>query len=516
MIVLLLATALAGDLRLGLFVGNDHGAASQDPLLFATSDARKMRDRFVETGGISQDNAVLLIDESRHDVVEALRGLRLKVERAEAAGDDSLVIFYYSGHGDANGLQMGTSSLVHDELRDLLDATSAEVRIAILDACQSGAAVRQKGAVRGPAAALAVDIDRVRGTAFLTSSAANEFSQESAEIGGGFFTHYLHTALAGAADLDADGLVSLAEAYAFVHTETAFSTREAAEQQTPTFDLDIVGSGDVWLTSLDADTARISFPGDMSGTYAVWDDSRRRYVAEVEGSNPSTVAVATGVYYVQHRLPAFVEQARYVVRDGESLMVQPQDFGAVAYQDTASRGPLARQVRRAKMPDLQLQAVVGGRGFGNNVARNQYLPAHAIAGVRARWLRDSGPYFDIDILGGGAGSSVTLPQVGSLDVSVQSTSVGAGIGFATKPNIIRAGIGARAELITFARHFPDGEAEPQSLFRPSFGVEPWAGIHHGRFSFDLGLACLLLPTWLDDRTNWPLYGELTARTGIRF
>ncbi|MFT6144865.1 MAG: hypothetical protein ACJAZO_002013 [Myxococcota bacterium] len=516
MIALVLATALAGDLRVGLFVGNDSGAASQDPLLFATSDAEKMRERFIETGGIREDNAVLLADESRRDVVEALRGLRLKVEQAEADGDDTLVIFYYSGHGDAAGLQMGTSTLLHEELRSLLDATKADVRIAILDACQSGAAVRQKGAVRGPAAALAVDIDRVRGTAFLTSSAANEFSQESAEIGGGFFTHYLHTALAGAADLDADGTVSLAEAYAFVHTETAFSTREAAEQQTPTFDLDIVGSGDVWLTQLDADTARLSFPGDMPGTYAVWDDSRRRYVAEIEGSTPTTVAVPAGVFYVQHRLPAFVEQAQYVVDDGQTSVVSLGDFAAVAYHDTASRGPLERQIRRAKMPDLQLQAVFGSRGFGNNVTGNQYLPAHALAGVRARWLRDSGPYVDVDILGGGGNGVLALPQVGAVDIHMQSTSFGAGIGFATKPNIVRAGIGARAELIGFARDFPDGEAESQSLFRPSFGVEPWAGIHYGRFSFDVGMAYMLLPTRFDDRSNWPIYGELTARTGIRF
>jgi hypothetical protein len=54
------------------------------------------------------------------------------------------------------------------------------------------------------------------------------------------------------------------------------------------------------------------------------------------------------------------------------------------------------------------------------------------------------------------------------------------------------------------------------LFRPSFGVEPWAGIHYGRFSFDVGMAYMLLPTRFDDRSNWPIYGELTARTGIRF
>ena len=513
--LLLLAAALAGEVRVGLFVGNDTGASGQDALLFATSDARKMHERFVTTGGMSAQDATLLLDDNRHDVVEALRSMRLRLERARADGHDTVAVFYYSGHGDENGLQLGTSTLRHEELRLLLDATQADVRVAFLDACQSGAAVRQKGAVRGPAAALAVDVDRIRGTAFLTSSAANEFSQESEEIGGGFFTHYLHTALSGAADSDLDGVVSLSETYTFVHTETAFSTRGAAEQQTPTFDLDLAGSGELWLTQLDETSARLKFPGGMPGTYAIWDDTRRRYVAEIEGTNPVTLQVVPGTLYVQHRLPAYVEQARYAVDDASMVEVSASDFAAVSYEDTASRGPLERQIRRAKMPDLSLQAVFGGRSF-NQVAGSQYLPTHAIGGIRARWLRRSGPYIDVDILGGGAQSQVVLDQVGAIDVAVQSTTLGAGIGFATAPNIIRAGIGGRAELAWFGRSFPDGETSDQSLFRPSFGVEPWVGLYYGRVSTELGASWMLLPTTLDQQQGWPVYATFMLRFGVRF
>jgi len=68
MIALALAAALgvaqAGELRLGVFVGNDDGAAGQDKLLFATQDARKMRDLFVGYGQIAPENAHLLQDRS--------------------------------------------------------------------------------------------------------------------------------------------------------------------------------------------------------------------------------------------------------------------------------------------------------------------------------------------------------------------------------------------------------------------------------------------------------------------
>lgn len=517
MIALLLASALAGELRLGVFVGNDHGGTGEQQLLFATSDAEKMRDRFVQTGAMTPEHALLLRDRSKRDVGEALREVRLAVERAKADGDDTVVVFYYSGHGDDHGLHLGTSTLPHDELRALLDATGADVRLALLDACQSGAVVRSKGAVRGPSAAMAVDVDRIRGTAYLTSSAANEFSQESEEVGGGFFTHYLHTALAGAADLDLDGQVTLAEAYSFVHTETSLTTRETAEQQTPSFDLDLSGSGQLWLTRLDDDNSQLRFPGDMPGTWAVWDDSRRRYIGEVEGSDPSTLAVAPGVYYVQHRRSAYVEQARYAVGEARAVTVNADDFAAVAYEQTASRGPLERQARRARMPDLQLQAVLGGRGFGEGTPTgSQYLPTHLVGGVRARWLRERGPYFEFDVVGGGGPGVITLPELGAVNVNVQSTSLGAGIGFATAPHIARAGIGGRVELISFRRDFPDGEADAQTLTRPAFGVEPWAGLHYGRFSLDLGLGLNWLPVNLDDRVTWPPYLTLALRTGVRF
>ena len=59
MIPLLLAlTAWAGEVRLGVFVGNDEGAVGQEKLLFATHDARKMRDLFVAYG-VAWHNALI-------------------------------------------------------------------------------------------------------------------------------------------------------------------------------------------------------------------------------------------------------------------------------------------------------------------------------------------------------------------------------------------------------------------------------------------------------------------------
>ncbi|MCO4743194.1 MAG: caspase family protein [Proteobacteria bacterium] len=518
LLAILLGAASAEDVRIGIFVGNDDGGASQKPLIFATSDAEKMRDLFVQHGQIAEKNALLLTDEPTRNVESAFVIAGQRLAEAEARGAHTTLIFYYSGHGDDHGLKLGNSTLEHEALRGWLESSGADVRVAFLDACQSGGAVREKGGTRGPSYAFAVDASRIEGTAFVTSSAATEFSQESDEIGGGFFTHYLHGALAGAADADGDGDVTLAETYAYVHTETAFATRDAPGSQSPVVDLDLTGEGSVRLTRLDAESAFIRFGGGMEGTYAVWDETRRRYVAEVDGARASKLAVRPGTYFLHHRMPGWVDQAELQVGRGESVDVDDAAFLSLAYEDTAARGDLERQVRRAEMPGFSLRGVVGARGFGDTPIGRQYLPAHAIAGVSARFLsRKSGPgpYFGADLLSGAGPSKLQFAELEPVDVVVSSTSVGATAGFATAPALFRAGVGGRAEIIVFTRSFPNGETESQTATGIAPGLGAWVGVHHGRFVADLSFDLLRFSVNLEG-SGQPVYGEFGLSLGYRF
>ena len=513
--------ALAGeeDLRLGVFVGNDDGRPEEEQLVFASSDARKMYDLF-QTWGEMDGHSELLINRNRGAVRAALEDAGDRIEKARADGQRTLFVFYYSGHGDDEALHLGNTQVTHAEVRSWLEETGADVRIGILDACQSGSAIRKKGGRRGSSYAFAVEVEEAHGTALLTSSAASEFSQESAEIGGGFFTHYLHSALAGAADIDGDGDVTLTEAYSYVHTETAFRTREAPERQTPGFDFDMTGTGDIRLTTLEDASAWIVFPGGMDGVYAVWDETRKRYVAEVDGGPPKLLAVRPGLYYLHHRMPGWLDEAAYQVKSGGSALVSADDFTSVAYEKAASRGDLQRQVKRASRPDLMLRAVIGMRAFGKKSTANlQYIPTHSIAGIQARLLRTrrSGPYIGADVLTGGGTSVVEFEEQGEVELGARSASFGGAAGWATRAGRVplRAGVGGRSELIWFARNFPDGELEPQGSFSVSWGIEAWAGFHYGRFSLDVEHSILLLPVRWDD-VNWPLYSELRLAGGYRF
>ena len=58
----------------------------------------------------------------------------------------------------------------------------------------------------------------------ITASSANEVSVEKDELGHGVFTYYLVQGLGGPADFDADGLVTVDEAYRYVSEKVPAAT----------------------------------------------------------------------------------------------------------------------------------------------------------------------------------------------------------------------------------------------------------------------------------------------------
>jgi len=516
-LLMLAPEAFANHFRYGLFVGNNEGLASDTPLMFAASDAVKMRDLFVEYGEMRSSDTELVIDGSARQVQAALDRLSSKIRQNRDDGHETSVVFYYSGHGDAVALHLGSSRLEHVNLRTWLENSGADVRLAFIDACQSGGLLRKKGGTRGPPMAFQVAIDDTRGTAILTSSAASELSQESVQVGGGFFTHYLHTALTGGADRNRDGVVTLTETNAYVHTETAFGTRDTPGSQTPRFDFDLVGSGDFVLTELEEATSHLSFLGELEGTFAVWDASRKRYVAEVNGTSEAEIAIRPGTFYVHRRMPGWVDEARYTVRRGETRSVFEEDFTSVSYESVASRGDLERVARRSRLPDLTLRLVMGVRSFGaKGVYAQEYVPGHGVGGIEARFISKRSPYWGFDVLTGSITESLDFGEVGAIPVRASSSSAGLNAGFATGPRLLRAGLGGKAEFIGFSRAFPDRELGAQRSMGLSAGGGAWLGLHHGRFTGDVQLATLMLFQRWDEQPGWPIYSEFTLQLGYRF
>ena len=319
--VLALATPARGRAapRYAVVVGSNAGAPGRAPLWFAEKDADRFRRVLSELGEFQPENIQLLQGVGASRVREAIAGAEARLTRARAAGEHPLFVFYFSGHAAAGGIELGAERLAFDELRALVAGTSADAKVAIVDSCEAGVLTQVKGATPVPTLDFALPADdTVRGTAFIASTALGETAQESAAIGGSFFTHHLEVALRGAGDADGDGLVTLSEAYRYASARTLAGTvATAAGGQHATYELRMSGRGDVVLADLRRADARLTLPRDPGSTYVVRGPAS--LLAEVTGGErPITIALPAGRYRVERRSPqgratADVELARGAV-----------------------------------------------------------------------------------------------------------------------------------------------------------------------------------------------------------
>jgi hypothetical protein len=277
--------------RFALVAGSNDGGAGRVRLRYAATDADAMARVLRELGGVRDEDLVLLVDPDLAEFTAALARMRTVVQEGAPSGERREIVFYYSGHSDERGLILGSDVYPYDELRSALAIARADVRVAILDSCSSGALTRAKGGARRPAFLFDATQD-MSGHAFLTSSSAAEAAQESDRIGASFFTHYLVSGLRGAADATGDGLVTLNEAYAYAFQETLASTESAQYgPQHPAYDISLTGSGDLVLTDLRAASAVLVVPAQMTGRLYVR-DPRGALVVELNKAAGQQVELA--------------------------------------------------------------------------------------------------------------------------------------------------------------------------------------------------------------------------------
>ena len=304
LLVLLAVAALGGTARAdyAIVVGSNAGGPGQGELKYAEEDARKVGAVLVELGGYAKDQVDIVVHPSPAELRDRLTKLGERVAADAAAGKQSRVFFYYSGHARASAIDLGPDELPLTELRQRLFAIDATLTVVVLDACQSGAFSRVRGAQ--PAADFSFNSRQhldASGVAVLASSAGSELSQESPELHGGYFTHHLLVGLRGAGDANGDGEVSLDEAYHYAYNQTLRATTETAVGgQHVTFEADLKGHGEVALSFPKAATAAIILPASLEGQTLAYDKRAKTVVAETYKAKgaPVRIAVAPGDYEV--------------------------------------------------------------------------------------------------------------------------------------------------------------------------------------------------------------------------
>ncbi len=357
--LLLAAPALAEPVavrRLALLVGVNDGGAERVRLRYAASDARSFDKVLGELGGVAPADRRLVLDVGRAGLLEALGELRARAEAARTSGASRVeVLLYYSGHSDEEGLLLKGERLDYGELRRALEALPADVRIAVLDSCASGAFARAKGGTRRPA--FLVDAgNKVKGHAILTSSSEDEISQESDRLGGSYFTHHLLSGLRGAADVTRDGRVTLNEAYQFAFHETLARTEKTrGGAQHPAYDIELAGSGDLVMTDLRATSAGLFLTEALAGRLFVRDEVGN-LVVEVEklAGRPTELGLAPGRYRVRREVEGGASEAVFTLVEGQRTPLALAQFQGLAREATVARGggapPAVAGPERAVVP----------------------------------------------------------------------------------------------------------------------------------------------------------------------
>jgi hypothetical protein len=330
---------LQGTRRIALVVGVNDGGRERARLRYAGSDAKALSKVLADLGGVTYEDRLLLDDPDVPGLRRGFARIAERVRKAQAAGERVELIFYYSGHSDETGLLIGEQLVDYRQLRTMIDAVPADVRIAILDSCASGAFTRLKGGkTREP---FLVGGATVSGHAFLTSSSADEAAQESDRIRGSFFTHYLVTGLRGAADINRDRQVTLNEAYRFAFDETLARTEGTrGGPQHAAYEIQLAGSGDLVMTDLREATATLELAAEIGGRVFVRDE-RGNLEAELhkpKGAGSIALALEPGSYRVTVDDGVALWRASVRVQDNGAVVLDAGDLKKIEAERTTSRG----------------------------------------------------------------------------------------------------------------------------------------------------------------------------------
>jgi hypothetical protein len=313
--------------RFALLVGVNDGGPARARLRYAASDAHAMARVLESLGGVAPGDLVFVADGSRRAVQEGFAAVEKMLRAEQSRGVRRELVFYYSGHSDEEGLLLGGERISYQELRAFIHQAPADLSLAILDSCESGAFTRHKGGARRAPFLLDASID-THGHAFLTSSAANEVAQESDRIAASFFTYFLVSGLRGAADSNRDRRVTLQEAFQFASQETLARTeRTQGGPQHAAYEFDLTGTGDMVVTDVRTTQSGLVLTPELSGRISVR-EAGGALIAELRKPAGSSVELGLepGSYVVAVESGGAVQEAQLTLAAGEHLALAGAAF----------------------------------------------------------------------------------------------------------------------------------------------------------------------------------------------
>ncbi|MBO4706608.1 MAG: caspase family protein [Spirochaetaceae bacterium] len=328
--------------RYALYVASNRGGDGRETLKYAGTDAESLAKTMIEIGGVRKQNSFILVDSTREEIEGAFDNITSIIERNKYKAKRVEFLFYYSGHSDEESLLLGNEKYGYSDLKADISNVPSDVHVVMLDSCFSGNFIRAKGGSRQKSF-LVDDASVVQGHAYLSSSSESESSQESDIIGASYFTHSLISGLRGAADTSGDNRVSLNELYYYAFNDTLAKTETSViGPQHPSFNITLVGSGDLVLTDLSDAEAMIVLPPDAEGRYLVrtLDGKLASEVNKVRGSQLS-IALPAGYYSVTVITATTTGQMNVRLVAGNSFTLASDGIKQIPLTNGVARGGAA-------------------------------------------------------------------------------------------------------------------------------------------------------------------------------
>lgn len=174
-------------------------------LRLTTNDALAFVDLY--SRNTSVDYSILLNEKATKDRI--VRAIRKVFSRA---GENDIVVFFFSGHGYPGGFCAYDGNISYDQIRKAMSQSRSKNKMMFVDACRSGGMRVNTTTVQGAVAAA-----KKANVMLFLSSRNNENSIETSRMQNGFFTAYLQEGLRGKADADRNRIITARELFNYVH-----------------------------------------------------------------------------------------------------------------------------------------------------------------------------------------------------------------------------------------------------------------------------------------------------------
>jgi hypothetical protein len=240
--------------RWAVLVGVDEyeDRANYGRLRICVRDVDAIREQLV-AGGFDPARIRLFTDRTTDELPTRANVLAALKAVADATERDDLLLFYYSGHGDeANGesylvgrdgrqLVLDDTAVLISRVKEIMLEAPARAKVIILDACHSGADVGGKGPKPMSAEFIRRVFEEAEGLAILASCKQGQLSYAWRAQERSVFTHFLLEALAGQADREQKGFVTVQDANQHVTDGVKLWASQNNVSQMPTLQYAVVG-----------------------------------------------------------------------------------------------------------------------------------------------------------------------------------------------------------------------------------------------------------------------------------